>query len=80
MNVRPFTEKHIPDGMTARFKHWRNDTRIVSTTCELIEDSTKTVIAKGSSVVNPKDNASKKIGRAISLGRALKSHHQAFSS
>lgn len=80
MSKRKFTEKHVPEGVTAKFSHLRNEDRtIFETICCLIEDSSGIILARGRSRVSPRDNPSKKIGRAISVGRAMKLYRGGLS-
>lgn len=73
MSKRKFTEKHVPKGVTPKFSHLRNEDRtIFETICVLIDNSSGAILARGRSRVSPRDNPSKKIGRAISVGRAMK--------
>jgi len=75
MSKRKYTDKHIPEGVLVRYFHIRVGTRIVETVCNLVEELSGDILATGHSHVSPKDNPSKKIGRAISIGRALKIYH-----
>ena len=75
MSKRKYTEKHVPEGIIVRFFHIRVGSRIVETICNLVEKDSGSVLATGHAHVSPKDNPSKKIGRAISIGRALKIYH-----
>lgn len=76
MNKRTFTERYIPIGVTAWFHHLRDEDRVIfETTCDLIDDSTDKILVRGRAKVSPRDNPNKKIGRAISLGRALKEYY-----
>ena len=73
MSKRTFTEKHIPKGVTAWFHHLRDENNIIfETTCDLVDNITGKALIRGRARVSPRDNPNKKIGRAISLGRALK--------
>ncbi len=67
-----FTEATIPEGVTVKYWHTRGlGNRIMCTTCTLFMDDE--FILSGVAYVSPKENSpSKKIGRAVSLGRALK--------
>ena len=67
--------RKIPEGVTVRYFHIRFGSRIVETVCDLVYGVTSIVLATGHAHVSPKDNPSKKIGRAISLGRALKVYY-----
>ncbi len=75
MSKRKFQEKDIPVGVVARWFHIRLKNRIVETVCTLVGKTSGIVYATGHAYVSPKDNASKKIGRDISVGRALKIYH-----
>lgn len=75
MSKRHFTESYIPEGIVARYFHTRVNNRIVKTICELVDVKEHVVVVTGCACVSPKDNPSKKIGRAISIGRALKLYH-----
>jgi len=73
---RNFTEKSIPEGITAWYHHIRDKNRVIfETTCDLIDSVSGETLVTGHARVSPRDNPSKKIGRAISLGRALKLYH-----
>jgi len=70
---RGFTQRDVPAGVTPVFRHLRDDDNIIrATTCDLIEDNSGETLSYGVATVSPRDNPSKKIGRAISVGRAMK--------
>lgn len=78
--------KTIPEGLHARFEHCRNyqagpfngmaiplDPRGGTTSC-YIEDEDNNVVAHGYAKCARAEQYNKKIGRDISLGRALKAY------
>ena len=76
MSKRTFTARYIPKGVTPRFYHLRDRNQVIfETVCDLVDDDSKSTLATARSRVSPKDNPCKKIGRAISLGRALKFYY-----
>lgn len=78
MSKRKYTERHIPEGVRAVFFHIRLQSRIVKTICNLVDEDSGDLLATGQAKVSPRDNPSKKIGRDISRGRALKLYHGAL--
>ena len=79
MSKRRFTERHIPEGIRAKFTHCRDNDRIIfKTICNLIHETSGIILVTGCARVSPRDNPSKKIGRDISLGRALKEYYEAL--
>ena len=74
----------IPEGLTVKYQHRRNWTRPVTMayvfeldprggeTVASVFDADGNLVASGVACCHAKDNYSKRIGRAISLGRALK--------
>lgn len=81
--------REIPEGLHARYEHCRNyqlgslDVTGVETmplnsrggtTCCYLEDEDNKVVARGYAQCSPSDQYNKSIGRAISLGRALKEY------
>ena len=71
MSKRKFTANHVPKGIAVRYFHIRLNGRIVETVCNLLSEG-GTILATGHAYVSPRDNPSKKIGRDISVGRAMK--------
>lgn len=77
MKKKNIAERRVPEGITARYQHLRDENRIIITTvCRLINNDSRETLKVGYAHVSPKDMACKKIGRAISLGRALKLYFQ----
>lgn len=74
----------LPEGYTVKFRHTRNKhgqtinpgSGTISprggTTHAFVYDAERNLVATGYADCNEKDNYNKKIGRDISLGRALK--------
>lgn len=80
MKKKNIAERRVPEGFVARYQHLRDENRIIVTTvCRIVDGVTKETVKVGYAHVSPKDMACKKIGRAISLGRALKLYYQGLS-
>jgi len=78
----------IPEGLTVKYQHRRNCTRPVKMgdysaldprggeTVASVFDTDGNLVASGVACCHAKDNYSKRIGRAIALGRALKAYRE----
>ena len=83
-----YTEKNIPDGLFVKVRHYneRNSDSLnklgikwytEAYLCERGEDKhSYTALSCGLSSCSLKDNPSRKIGRAIAVGRALKNYYE----
>ena len=69
-----FTEATIPESITVRYKHVRHlYGMLFCTTCYLTQEGNHAFLVVGKAFVSKREKSpSKKIGRNISLGRALK--------
>ncbi len=73
---------NLPDGYTVKYEHRRrymlaahhmpNPEAKGGSTVAHVYDAEGTLVAEGTAIVHPNDNYNKRIGRAVSLGRALK--------
>lgn len=68
-----YTEKTMPPHLRLKVKHYHDPRGQWCTAVWLYEGETR--VASGLSICNPKDNPSRKVGRAIAVGRALKHYH-----
>jgi hypothetical protein len=66
--------RQIPEGLTAKFKHWRY-LGGGATECVLL-DANGELVASGVSVCSEEDNFDRSIGRLIALERALFELHE----
>lgn len=78
-----YTEKNVPNHLLVRVRHVHVDhidakVRYM-TTCTLRDRETRALKAVGMAFCSWKDQPSRKIGRAIAVGRALKHYHEAES-
>lgn len=72
-----YTEKNVPQSLQVRVQHSRKHPRYRWVThCELIDRYSGRVTARATAHCAPQDNPSRKIGRAIAVGRALKSYFE----
>ena len=72
-----YNEANVPDSLFVRVRYTRTKERGPwFTHCQLIDNKTDGVVAFGVARTSPKDQANRKIGRAIAVGRALKNFHE----
>lgn len=64
----------VPEGLVAQYEHCRNSPRGGTTICRILNNN-RVVVAVGEALCADNDQYAKKIGRDISLGRALKELH-----
>lgn len=70
-----FTEDMLPDNIIIRYKHHSQRNRLESTSCYLINRETDDVVTVAHATVSPNEKCpSKKVGRNISRGRAIKKY------
>lgn len=69
-----FTEAQLPESVGIRYKHFRGSNgRLLFTDCYLYDKETEVRIATGTARVSENETSpSKKIGRDIARGRAIK--------
>ena len=74
--MRRFTEAQIPDHLHLQVQYIKDQRWFTS--AKLIEDTEDgpVIVASGCSTCSYKDNPVRKIGRAIAVGRALKSYYE----
>lgn len=73
MKRRKYTETNVPAHLVALVRYDRGDHFV--TYCKLIDRASRGIVAAANAVCSLKDQPSKKIGRAIAIGRALKFYH-----
>lgn len=73
MSRTKYNEANVPDGIRVRVRYARDANW--TTFCYLI-DKDDLIVAKGKAVCSLKDNPVRKIGRAIAVGRAIKSFRE----
>ncbi len=74
--MKRYVESNIPSHLYAQVRYVRGDTKKNKWTslCWLKDKSTNAVVAQGEARCSRNDNPSRKVGRAICIGRALKSY------
>lgn len=73
-----YIESNVPDGLRVHVRRFTQGGKYV-TKCDLIatdEPDKGMVVCSGESSCHPKDNPNRKIGRAIAVGRALRTYHE----
>ncbi len=73
MSRAKYNEANMPDGIRARVRYLRD--RRWFTSCQLLNKDNR-IVATGVSTCSYKDQPTRKIGRAIAIGRALKSYKE----
>ncbi len=77
MKRAKYSEANIPAGLIVSIRYQRG-TQFV-TACRLVHKETKEIVAAAHAICSLKEQPSKKIGRAIAIGRALKLYHAGVS-
>ncbi len=70
MKRAKYSESNIPAGIVALIRYQRGEQFV--TYCKLVHKETKEIVAAAHAICSLKEQPSKKIGRAIAIGRALK--------
>lgn len=71
-----YNEANVPDGIKVRVRYLTDQRWYTS--CHLVQGVK--VVAVGSAICSYSDNPNRRIGRAIAVGRALKSYMEGIAS
>lgn len=66
-----FVESNVPEGIRVYVRRFVSNDEYV-TKCDLIEEGSNAIVCSAEARCHPNDNPSRKIGRAIAVGRAVK--------
>lgn len=68
-----FVESNVPEGIKVFVRRFTDNGEYV-TKCELIEEQSNAIVCAAESRCHPNDNPNRRIGRAIAVGRAIKTY------